>query len=165
MADSGIERTTRWVYLLQHGEAQPKSRDPQRPLTPAGREAVERVAAWAAGAGLKVEQIRHSGKLRSEQTAAIFAQQLQPRQGTTSFPGLGANDDVRPIADELASCPDSVMIVGHLPFLGRLAGLMLAGEPERHLVRFRNGGLVGLVREEEKWTIACLVPPELVTRQ
>ena len=165
MGDSGIDRTTRWVYLVQHGESQPKSRDPERPLTPAGREAVEWVAAWAARAGVRVEQIRHSGKLRCGQTAAIFAQQLQPRQGTASFPGLGPNDDVGPIADDLANCPYSVMIVGHLPFLGRLAGLMLAGELERHPVRFRNGALVGLVREEEKWTIACVVPPELVPRQ
>ena len=165
MGDSPIDPITRWVYLVQHGEAQPKSQDPDRPLTPAGREAVERVAAWAARAGLKVEQIRHSGKLRAEQTAAIFAQQLQPGQGTTASSSLGPNGDVGPVAAELADCPYSVMIVGHLPFLGRLAGLMLAGEPQRHLVRFRNGGLVGLVREEEKWTVACLVPPELVTRQ
>jgi hypothetical protein len=29
-------------------------------------------------------------------------------------------------------------------------------------VRFRYGGVVGLVREDEKWVIACAVPPELV---
>ena len=39
MGDSPIDPITRWVYLVQHGEAQPKSQDPDRPLTPAGRQA------------------------------------------------------------------------------------------------------------------------------
>lgn len=153
----------RSVYLVQHGEAEPETRDPDRPLTETGRKTVEQMAAWAARAGLKVDQIRHSGKLRAQQTATIFAEELQPREGLTPSPGLGPNDDVRPVAAELADSPCCVMLVGHLPFLGRLASLMLGGNPQQEFVRFRNGGLVGLVREEERWTIACVIPPELVT--
>jgi phosphohistidine phosphatase len=132
-------------------------------LTADGRQTVERVAAWAARMGLKVEEIRHSGKLRAEQTAAIFAQRLQPRRPAASCPGLAPHDDVRPVAQELSDCLCSVMIVGHLPFLARLAGLMLTGDPQRHVIRFQNGGLVGLAREEEKWTVSCVLPPGLPT--
>jgi phosphohistidine phosphatase len=163
MPGLGDANTTRVAYLVQHGESEPESRDPERPLTAVGRQTVERVAAWAGRAGLEVQQLRHSGKLRAQQTAALFAEILRPPRGSVSWPGLAPNDDVRPVAEELTRGPTSVMIVGHLPFLSRLVGLMLADDPERALIRFRNAGLVGLVRQQERWAIACMVPPELVT--
>lgn len=162
MADQKAQQADRLVYLVQHGQAEPKEKDPDRALTPDGRNTVERVAAWAARVALDVDEIRHSGKLRAEQTAAIFADKLKPSEGVTAYPGLGPNDDVRPVAEALADCPGSVMLVGHLPFLSRLVDAMLVGDREQSLVRFRNAGLVGLVRQGDKWTIACVVPPELV---
>jgi phosphohistidine phosphatase len=161
MADEPTEPSPPVVYLVQHGEAEPKAKDPERPLTGPGRETVERVAAWAAGVGVRANQIRHSGKLRAEQTAALFAEKLEPHEGVAARSGLGPNDDVQPVAEELAECTSSVMIVGHLPFLSRLAGALLADDPERPLIRFRNGGLVGLVREEDRWQVGCVVPPEM----
>ena len=162
MADQQPDPTERFVWLVQHGQAEPKETNPERPLTAEGRETVERVAAWAVRAGIVVGQVRHSGKLRAHQTAAIFAEKLKPTESITSYPGLGPNDDVQPVADALAECPCSVMLVGHLPFLSRLAALLLTGDTERQPVRFRQGGLVGLIREEERWAVACAVPPELV---
>ena len=50
------------VYLLRHGDAKPKDEDPERGLTDAGRTDVTRMAAWAAGAGIQVGEIRHSGE-------------------------------------------------------------------------------------------------------
>ena len=163
MASPGDQRAQKLLYLVQHGEAEPKSADPRRPLTSSGKETAERVAAWVARAGVQVDQIRHSGKLRAEQTAEVLAGNLQPGRGTVLVPGMGPNDDVQPVADDLADCPHSVMLVGHLPFLSRLAALLLTGNADRPLLRFRNAGLVGLVREEDRWTVACVVPPELVT--
>ncbi len=162
MADQQSQPTERFVWLVQHGPAEPKEKNPDRPLTAEGRATVERVATWAARAGVEVGQVRHSGKRRAEQTAAIFAERLEPSEGVTQYPGLGPNDDVQPVAEALADCPCSVMLVGHLPFLSRLAGAMLLGDAERQPVRFRQGGLVGLVREGEGWLIACVVPPEIV---
>jgi phosphohistidine phosphatase len=39
-----------------------------------------------------------------------------------------------------------MMLVGHLPHLARLAGLLLAGDPDRPVIAFGQGGLVGLER-------------------
>lgn len=36
------------------------------------------------------------------------------------------------------------MLVGHLPHLARLAAVLLADDPERPVVAFQQGGLVGL---------------------
>ena len=68
------------LYLVQHAEAKPKEEDPERSLTDVGSENAERMAAWAARAGVRVEQIRHSGKKRAEETAEILAAALSPCQ-------------------------------------------------------------------------------------
>ena len=152
------------VYLVQHGEAEPKSADPTRPLTKQGREAVRRVAAFAARMELVIGlgQIRHSGKTRAEQTAAILGEALSPVDGVVAVPGLAPSDDVEPVAEALACESQPVMLVGHLPFLSRLAGLLLAGDAGRTVVRFRNGGIVCLVREGNDWSVAWMITPGVV---
>ena len=69
------------LYLVQHGEAVAETVDAKRPLSAAGRAVVAQVATWAAQRGVAVDRIRHSGRLRAEQTATIFAEKLRPRQG------------------------------------------------------------------------------------
>ena len=61
------------LYLAQHGEACPKDIDPDRPLTDQGREDIERLAAFLARAGIEVERVIDSGKLRAAQTADLLA--------------------------------------------------------------------------------------------
>ena len=168
------------LYLVQHGEAKSKAEDPQRPLTERGREDVARVAAFAAGAGLQVRQIRHSGKRRAEETASILAEYLSPAEGVVAIPGLAPKDDVYPIAKALSpslspSRPalskveglggmkgGAVMLVGHLPFLDRLVSLLVTGDAERSIVRFQKGGIVCLMREDESWAVGWMVTPDLL---
>ena len=57
------------LYLVQHGEAVSESVDPARPLTEQGRQAAQRVAAFAARLKLEAHQIRHSGKTRDKRYA------------------------------------------------------------------------------------------------
>ena len=149
------------IYLVQHGEAEPKSVDPARPLTERGRQDVQRAAAFAARLGLEVHQIRHSGETRAEQTAAILGQALSPPGGVAAVPGLGPKDDVGPVAEALAQESRPVMLVGHLPFLARLAGRLLVGDAERAPVEFRNAGIVCLTGEEGRWRVAWAVTPEM----
>jgi phosphohistidine phosphatase len=151
------------VYLVQHGEAEPKSVDPARPLTERGRQEVQRVAASAARLGLAVGQIRHSGKTRAEQTAAILGEALSPPDGVVTVSGLAPKDDARPLAKALAGESQPVMLVGHLPFLSRLAGLLLAGDADRPVVQFRNAGIVCLAYEEDRWGAAWILTPEMAS--
>ncbi|MEE8386392.1 MAG: phosphohistidine phosphatase SixA [Dehalococcoidia bacterium] len=151
------------VYLVQHGEAQSKSVDPTRPLTERGRQEAQRVAAFAERLGIEVRQIRHSGKARAEQTAAILGEALSPPDGVVAASGLAPLDDVQPVADALAQESQPVMLVGHLPFLARLIGLLVTGDPDRSVLRFRNGGIVCLADEEEKdvWLVTWVLTPEM----
>ena len=150
------------LYLVQHGEAKPESEDPERPLTDRGAETVRRMAAWAAQVGLKVDQIRHSGKRRAEQTAALLGERLNPAQGVIAVAGLNPNDDVRPVAEAIRAEQAAVMLVGHLPHLSRLANLLLTGDPEGGVLCFQMAGIVCLVREGGQWAVDWAVPPELL---
>ena len=156
------------LYLVQHGEAKPEQEDPARPLSERGREEVQRVARYAARLGLKVAEIRHSGKLRAEQTAQILAEALAPSRGVRKAEGLAPLDDPAPRQEELERLveegAEGLMLVGHLPHLSRLAGLLLVGDPERELIRFRMGGIVcfSREREEEGWAVKWILVPELV---
>jgi phosphohistidine phosphatase len=150
------------LYLVQHGEAKPEAEDPERPQTERGAEAVRQTAAWAAQVGVRASQIRHSGKRRAEQTATLLAERLDPANGVIAVEGLKPNDDVRPVAEALQAEPKPVMLVGHLPFLSRLASLLVVGNPDGGVIRFRQGGIVCLVQEEGKWIVNWVMPPELL---
>jgi phosphohistidine phosphatase len=150
------------LFLVQHGEARPESEDPERSLTDRGAEAVRRMASWAARVGVKVEQIRHSGKRRAEQTAALLAERLSPPQGMVAVEGLNPNDDVRPVAEALKGEPGAVMLVGHLPFLDRLTSLLLTDDAEAGVIRFCNAGIVCLSDQEGKCAVNWVIPPNLI---
>lgn len=150
------------LFLVQHGEAKPETEDPERPLTKQGAAATERVAAWAAQSGVNVSHIRHSGKLRAQQTADIFAKHLNPEHGVIAVPGMKPNDDVSAVAEAINAENEAVMLVGHLPFLNRLASLLVTGDSDTAMVQFRNSGIVCLRREEGRWLLDWAMPPELV---
>jgi phosphohistidine phosphatase len=151
------------LYLVQHGEARSEAEDPERPLTERGAEAVRRMAAWAAQVGVRVVQIRHSGKTRAEQTAALLAERLAPARGVIAALGLKPNDDVRPVAESLQAEHDSIMLVGHLPFLSRLASLLVMGNAEAGIIHFQMAGIVRLVPKERQWAVDWVMPPALLS--
>ena len=150
------------LFLVQHGEARPGNEDAERSLTEHGAETVCRMADWAARTGIKVDQIRHSGKLRAEQTATIIAKKLDTSKGMIAVKGLNPNDEVTQVAESLNGEQDSIMIVGHLPHLSRLIGMLVTGNPDKVVVRFRNAGIVCLFQQEENWAIDWVMQPDLL---
>jgi phosphohistidine phosphatase len=151
------------LLLVQHGKAKPESEDPERSLTEHGAETVTRVAELAARMGITVDQIRHSGKRRAEQTAAVFAKRLGPPKGVVAVKGLGPNDDVTLVPASLPGEHESIMLVGHLPHLSRLVGLLVTGKPDVEIVKFRNSGIVCLTRNVGKWAIDWVIAPDWVS--
>jgi len=149
------------VYLVQHGLAIDKSEDEARPLSAQGREDVTR----SAGVLSLFEKprpaiIAHSGKLRASQTAEMFAEAwggLHVEQALD----LGPDADPSVWSAHLASMHEDVMLVGHLPHIQRLAGLLISGDPEREAVHFRNGGVVCLERRETGWSVLWQINPTL----
>jgi phosphohistidine phosphatase len=134
------------VYLMQHGEAVPAEHDPQRPLSSDGAAHVRAVAARAAVCGVQVDRIVHSGKPRAEQTAAVLAEGLRC-EVVEQVGGLQPNDPPDEAIAALVEVerPGSVVIVGHLPSLDRMASQLVTGDPDAHVVAFRNAAMVKLV--------------------
>ena len=154
------------LYLMQHGEARSKEEDPDRPLTDTGRATIERVARRAAGLGLRLDAIQHSGILRARQTAEMLADQLGARERVQERAGLTPLDPVAPVADWLlgqAAEATALAVVGHLPFLDRLASRLIAGDEAAEALAFRMGGLIKLVPKQQRvgFAVAWVLAPDL----
>ena len=148
------------LFLVQHGEAKTKQQDPERPLTDRGIADTEKAVRWMSKIEEPIDQILHSGKRRAEQTAQIFASFLDPSRGSVPATDLNPNDDIRVVARQLGEQYKSLMIVGHLPHLSRLAGLLLTGDPENQVVEFINSGVVCLTGQDKQWTLSWAVVPD-----
>lgn len=150
------------IYLVQHGEAKKKKGDPQRSLTDRGKADVGRVAKFTADSGIWVSQIRHSGKDRAEATASIFAEHLSPNEGSTFVPGLAPMDDIEPVAEALNQESHPLLIVGHLPFLSKLASYLITGQADLSIIYFQMGGIVCLKRDAGEWAVRWIMTPDLL---
>jgi phosphohistidine phosphatase len=147
------------LYLVQHGQAKSETEDPERPLTDQGSDQVARVAHQGVqGLGVRPARVVHSGKVRARQTAEVWAGLLGVRAERAD--GLAPNDDPTTWAKRLGPSFDDLMLVGHLPHLGRLAASLVTGRTDPPLVRFHPGGLVGLDQADTGWVIWLVVPPE-----
>lgn len=150
------------LYLVQHGTSLPKESDPDPGLSEAGRADAVRIADVAKGYGVRVACIVHSEKRRARETAEIFAERLSPPEGLHEKRGLKPMDDVTAAAGMVDAKP-GLMIVGHLPFLSRLASWLVAGDAEITVFRFQNGGVVCLDRlaESDRWAIHWSLSPRI----
>lgn len=149
------------LYLVRHGEAKPEVEDPARPLSNHGRVEVEAVARHAAALGVAVTEICHSGKLRARQTAEILAAHIKPRDGTREMKGLAPGDDPEIVQAYLEAVEEPLMLVGHLPHLGRLASALLLGDPAREILDFEAGAILCLIRAGQEFHIQWLLTPQL----
>ncbi|RLL51884.1 phosphohistidine phosphatase SixA [Mariprofundus sp. EBB-1] len=150
------------LYLVQHGLAKEKQEDPKRPLSVQGHNDVTRTAEFLSlFEKPKPVRIVHSGVLRAEQSANLFSQVWGGIRCEQALE-LGPNDDPSTWSAHLASMNDDVMLVGHLPYMQRLAGLLICGDPQREAVHFCNGGVVCLECRETGWSILWQINPTLL---
>ncbi|MCJ2669401.1 MAG: phosphohistidine phosphatase SixA [Candidatus Thermoplasmatota archaeon] len=150
------------LYLVRHADPKSEAEDPERSLSELGEQQADRIGKFALNAGVRVNQIRHSGKKRAEQTAEIIGRHLSPPKGVVAVTGIAPMDDVVPVAEMLASEEDDVMLVGHLPFMNRLVSQLVFGIPDCAAVDFPKAGMVCLIRETGGWTIDWFVNPSLL---
>lgn len=152
------------AYLVRHGEAVSKEEDPSRPLSEKGSNDVRKVAVFAADrAGVRVGVIYHSGKTRARETAWVFASHLNPVNGVVEDRGLSPDAEVSLWAMRLSEGEEDVMLVGHLPHLGRLASRLLCHDENLEVVVFQTAGMVCLEKDEAGiWTLDWAVSPEIL---
>ena len=150
-----------YLYLAQHAQALAKHEDPTRPLSPQGREDAVRTAGFLSlFERPRPARIVHSDALRSQQTAAMFAE-------AWNCPTLEASQDLAPLSppevwqQRLLESHDDLMLVGHLPHLDQLVSLLLCQDKQRQAVQFRNAGVCCLQRNESQWQLCWHIHPQL----
>ena len=158
------------IYLIQHAEAKPKEIDPEQPLTDVGICAIEKIAEHILKLKVELGEIYHSGKLRSIQTAKILAERLGAMERVKMRQGLEPLDDVKRTVDWLKQQElqgiKSITIIGHLPFLGKLASILLTCDESAGVISFHHAGIVKLASRSDGrgFVVDWILTPELVSR-
>ncbi len=151
------------LYLVQHGEAVSKDIDPDRPLTAAGREDIERLARFLSHNRVSVSRIIHSGKTRARETAEVLAQGIAREGKIERAAGLDPLDSPSDFSTRLKGRSEDLAIVGHLPFLAKLVSYLVTGNDESALLAFVPGTVVVLERENEGvWVITNMLQPHML---
>lgn len=150
------------LYLVRHADPKSEEEDPERSLSELGRKQAEGIARFASSSGVRVNQIRHSGKKRAEQTAEIIGEYLAPAEGVVVTSGIAPTDDVRLMSEKLRTEDDNLMLVGHLPFMNRLVSYLLLGDSECPTVDLPKAGIACLTRENDTWILDWFMHPGLL---
>jgi phosphohistidine phosphatase len=138
------------LWLVHHGDALGAEVDAMRPLSAAGRRAVEHLAAVVAAQGARPVRVWHSGKLRARQTAELFWRACNPLAEFGAVRGLQPTDPAEWLRDRLLVEDGELMAVGHMPHLPRLLGLLLWGDVDR-VADFPLHGVVCVGRLDGAW--------------
>jgi phosphohistidine phosphatase len=151
------------LYLVRHGEAvQADTADSSRALTPEGAAEVEKMAFHLASIRISTDIIFHSTKARAKQTAGIFARRLNPARGIFESPDLGPMADPVTWRERLNMMDDSVMIVGHMPYMSRLASLLINGIAAETAIVFGTSAVACLKRDHGAWSLLWMATPEII---
>lgn len=122
------------LLLLRHGEAERTApSDELRALTASGRDEVARTARHIAALGLPAPVVVSSPYLRARETAAILAAILDVDPVRTVSRITPDDSPTRALAviDPLCAAGSVVVVVTHMPLIGRLLGLLVEGDAFR----------------------------------
>lgn len=146
--------------IVQHADALPEDADPERSLSAVGIAQSHRAARFLCSLAVAPGRIIHSGKKRARQTAEILADALGEVSLETR-PYLNPNDDPSALIEELRTSTETLMIVGHMPFLRRLAIALLA-LPDDGLIAFTNASPLVLLRDGGRYRIEAYAKNDLL---
>ena len=147
-----------YLYILQHGDAESKEVNPERPLSEQGLRDIRLLALHMQNVGVRLSHIFHSGKRRAEQTARLIADNIPPGIVPVQTKGLMPNDDPAAIVGDIESLQENILIVSHMPFVSRLCSLLLTGAATDAFASV-PGTLICLEQAEGKWRLAYMIRP------
>jgi phosphohistidine phosphatase len=163
------------LYILRHGEAGKRlaagSTDSERSLTITGEKEVREIASALFDLGIKLDFMATSPLARARQTAEIIVKKLKVKKGKFEL-----WDELKPEGNRLAlyskltpfKPDDSVMVVGHEPYLSSLVrDLVFDGQGGGRVV-LKKAGLamvnVTSLRPRAKGELRWLLTPRHMKR-
>jgi len=140
------------LYLLRHGIAVEHGapgygQDADRPLTDKGERKLWRITEAMRVMELSFDLILASPYLRARRTAEIVAEAFKAKKKLELCNALAADGDMLELIhylNQLSPRPENVLVVGHEPYLGVLATLLITGD-SCSAVEFKKGGLCKLM--------------------
>jgi len=117
---------SRTLIIVRHGAAEPgRDLDSERRLTAQGELQAAEAGSWIAGRAISGSIIA-SPYRRAQQTAA----EISRKTGLQVLDTVLLTPDSSPVAflDSIIDVQQSLVVVSHLPFVGRLAALLTEGQ-------------------------------------
>jgi len=142
------------LYIVRHAIAAPHGTpgmpDDDRPLTEEGIKKMRQAAAGLRSLEYIPEIVLSSPLPRARQTAEILMEAFgQKRTRLEMFPALAPSGSRKEVYQAIASYAEkleSLMLVGHQPSLGEIAGEIVWGSPEQFL-DLKKGGACAIELE------------------
>jgi phosphohistidine phosphatase len=142
------------IYVLRHGIAVELgtagfTKDAERPLTPEGERKLRQIAAAMDALELSFDLVLSSPYVRARQTAECVAAALKARKRLELADCLkpsGSTTKLVDLLNRLKPVPESVLLVGHEPYLSELISLLVSGK-DSFAVIMKKGGLCKLSTE------------------
>jgi len=161
------------LYILRHGEAaehgDPKFKnDADRPLTPKGIQRTKLLAYTMRQMETSFDVIFSSPLVRARETAEIVERGLRLHGRLEFSDHLAPAGDVEKLLallNGLRPAPESLLLVGHEPYLSSLISLLCTGGPNLSLT-LKKGGLCRFEVEQLRCgrcaSLEWLLPPRLL---
>ena len=146
------------VYFIQHGIALTSAEDENRPLSNVGIDEVRSVADRLRNCGIEIIKVYHSGKLRAQQTAEVFAQTFKSGE-VLELEGMGPNDEAHLLIDQLSE--DKALYVGHLPNIQKVVSTLIAGNELAETIRFKNAAVACVEMDGQGAGLKWFITPDL----
>ena len=145
------------VYLAHHAHAFSKEEDPQRHITPKGRDQSDRLGTRLNALGVKPLRVLHSDKQWTIDTAERVAAKLGVPAAKAAYP-INTDDAIAPFIAEINSAGGDLMMCGHVAYLERTASQLLCGDEKRKIVEFKpgNGSCVCLEGSGSNWVVTFM---------
>lgn len=158
---AAANRPGRMIYLLRHaksGRADPNLRDFERPLSPRGERALEKMRRYLDFIEMKPDLVLCSSATRARQTLMGILPAIGEDVSATFDPRIyrlgerGLLNRLRQLSDDLAS----VMVVGHNPGIHALALRLVGGGDTKDCGEIREsfpaGALATLIWRGRHWS-------------
>ena len=101
-------------------------------------------------------------KTRVDEVLEIIGLVERQKDHVAKFSGLKPLDDVTAFAATIDAAADT-MLVGHLPFMERMAAYLVTGSADKPVFKFQNSGIVCLERDPDSgsWVIVWTLMPKI----
>jgi phosphohistidine phosphatase len=159
------------IYILRHGIAVERDEwesknDAERALTAEGKKQLRKTCRAMEKMKLDFNLILSSPYMRARRTAEIVADKLNLKKRLKFSGELQPDGNAKNFfrqLNNLKPAPESILLVGHEPYLSRTISLLISGN-ENAAVDFKKGGLckleVGKLRTGKCATLAWLLTPK-----